>query len=63
MYHVIKYISSYEDAVVIEDKDFVSTTLNILAWQSRAVFWIVVFALPLAILAAGIVIWARRKHL
>jgi hypothetical protein len=63
MYHVIKYISSYEDAVVIEDKDFVSTTLNILAWQSRAVFWIIVFALPLAILAVGVVIWARRKHL
>jgi ABC-2 type transport system permease protein len=63
LYHVINYISEYDDAVVIKDKDFVSTNLTILGGQARAVFWIIVVALPLAILATGIVIWARRKHL
>ncbi len=63
LYHVIKYISSYEDAVVIQDKNFESDTLTILAWQKRAVLWLVVLALPLAVLAFGVVVWARRKHL
>jgi ABC-2 type transport system permease protein len=63
LYHVIKYISSYEDAVVIQDKNFESDTLTILAWQKRAVLWIVVLALPLAVLAFGVAVWARRKHL
>jgi hypothetical protein len=63
LYHVINYISEYEDAVVIKDKDFVSTNLTILGWQSRAVFWVLVVAIPLALLAAGVIVWARRKHL
>ncbi len=61
--HVIDYISEYSDAVVIPDKNFESTTLNILTWQVRIVLWVVVIALPLAILAIGVVIWAKRRHL
>ena len=56
-------INDYNDAVIIPDKDFVSTTLNILTWQVMVVFWIVVVALPLAILALGVIVWARRRHL
>lgn len=59
----LNFINDYNDAVVIADKDFVSTTLNILTWQVRVVFWVVVIALPLAILAVGVIVWARRRHL
>ena len=61
--HVLDYISEYSDGVVIPDKDFESTTLNILSWQSRVVLYVVVIAIPLLILAAGILIWSKRRHL
>jgi hypothetical protein len=61
--HVLDYISEYSDGVVIPDKNFESTMLNILSWQSRMVLYVVVIALPLAILAAGILIWSKRRHL
>lgn len=60
---IVDYISEYNDIVVIEDKDFESTTLNILTWQIRVVLWVVVIALPLAILAIGVIIWSKRRHL
>ncbi len=61
--HLLDYISEYSDGVVIPDKDFESTTLNILSWQSRLVLYVVVIAIPLLILAAGILIWSKRRHL
>ena len=61
--HVIDYISEYADALVIPDKNFESSTMNILTWQIRVVLWVVVIALPLAILAIGVVIWSKRRHL
>ena len=60
---LVDYISEYNDLVVIEDKNFESTTLNILTWQVRVVLWVVVIAMPLAILAIGIIIWSKRRHL
>ncbi len=63
MEHVLDYISEYSDGVVIPDKDFESTMLNILSWQSRLVLYIVVIALPLMILVVGILIWSKRRHL
>ena len=60
---VVDYISEYNDLVVIEDKNFESTALNILTWQVRVVLWVVVIAMPLAILAIGIIIWSKRRHL
>ncbi len=59
----LNFINDYTDAVIIPDKNFVSTTLNILTWQVTVVFWVVVVALPLAILALGVIVWARRRHL
>ena len=59
----LNFINSYNDAVIIPDKNFVSTTLNILSWQVMVVFWVVVVAIPLAILALGVIVWARRRHL
>ena len=61
--HVLDYISEYSDGVVIPDKTFESTTLNILSWQSRVVLYVVVIAIPLLILLAGILIWSKRRHL
>jgi hypothetical protein len=61
--HVLDYISEYSDGVVIPDKNFESTMLNLLSWQSRLVLYIVVIALPLLILVAGILIWSKRRHL
>ena len=60
---VVDYISEYNDVVVIEDKNFESNTLNILTWQVRVVLWVVVIFMPLAILAIGIIIWSKRRHL
>ena len=60
---VVDYISEYNDVVVIEDKNFESNTLNILTWQIRVVLWVVVIAMPLAILVIGIIIWSKRRHL
>ena len=57
------FINAYNDAVIIPDKNFVSTTLNILSWQVMVVFWVVIVAIPLAILALGVIVWARRRHL
>ena len=59
----LNFINDDTDAVIIPDKDFVSTTLNILTWQVMVVFWVVVVAIPLAILALGVIVWARRRHL
>ena len=61
--HLLDYISEYSDGVVIPDKDFESKNLNILSWQSRLVLYVVVIAIPLLILLAGILIWAKRRHL
>ena len=61
--HVLDYISEYSDGVVILGKTFESTTLNILSWQSRVVLYVVVIAIPLLILLAGILIWSKRRHL
>ena len=63
MEHVLDYISEYSDGIVIPDKNFESTMLNILSWQSRLVLYLVVIALPLLILVAGILIWSKRRHL
>ena len=60
---IVDYISEYNDLVVIQDKDFESNTLNILTWQVRVVLWVVVIAMPLAILVIGIIIWSKRRHL
>lgn len=59
----LNFINDYSDAVIIPDKNFQSTMLNILTWQVRVVLWVVVIAIPLAILAIGVVVWARRRHL
>ena len=60
---VLDYMSEYSDGIVIPDKDFESTALSILSWQSRIVLWVVVIAIPLAILVAGVLIWSKRRHL
>ncbi len=59
----LDFINDYSDAVIIPDKNFKSTTLNILSWQVTVVFWVVVVAIPLAILLIGVIVWARRRHL
>lgn len=61
--HIVEYVSEYNDVLVIKDKDFTSPALNILTWQVRVVLWVVVIAMPLAILAVGVLIWSKRRHL
>lgn len=59
----LNYVSEYTDAVIIPDKNFESKALTILSWQGRLVFWVVVVAIPLIVIAAGVIVWARRRHL
>jgi len=60
---LLDYMTEYSDGIVIPDKDFESTVLSILTWQSNVVLWVVVIGLPLVILAVGAVIWTKRRHL
>lgn len=59
----LNYVSEYTDAVIIPDKNFESQALTLLAWQGNLIFWIVVVGIPVIIIAAGIIVWARRRHL
>ncbi|MDR3149209.1 MAG: GldG family protein [Oscillospiraceae bacterium] len=59
----ISYMADYTDGLVIPDKDFQSSVLTILGWQSRTVLIVLVLILPLAIIALGVIIWLRRRHL
>ncbi|MDR2359844.1 MAG: GldG family protein [Oscillospiraceae bacterium] len=59
----INYMADYTDGLVIPDKDFQSSVLSILGWQSRTVLIVLVLILPLVIIALGIIIRLRRRHL
>ena len=59
----LNYVSEYTDAVIIPDKDFDSKALTILTWQGNLIFWLVIVAIPVIIIAAGVIVWARRRHL
>ncbi len=60
---VINYIREDGKGVVIPDKNFASSALTVRSWQISLIFWIIVILLPLAILAAGVTVRVRRKHL
>ena len=57
------FMNSFTGSVVIPARAITSDELHIQGWQSSIVFWISVVALPLLILAAGIVVWRRRRHM
>ncbi|MDR0857655.1 MAG: GldG family protein [Oscillospiraceae bacterium] len=58
----LEYISEYADGLLIEDKEFVSMALTLLQWQGNLILWLFVIAIPAILIAAGIIVWARRKN-
>ncbi|NLD87850.1 MAG: GldG family protein [Clostridiales bacterium] len=58
----IDYMNPMVDAVSIEAKDFTSTELIIMEDQARVIFWVLIVALPLVILALGFVVWIKRRN-
>ena len=57
------YLSSFTSSVVVEPRAIESGELSILGWQMSVVFWVIVVLIPLLILAAGVVVWARRRNM
>ena len=51
------------DSLEIETKDYVMTTITADNTQSKIIFAFAVIIYPLAIIAVGVVIWMRRRHL
>jgi ABC-2 type transport system permease protein len=58
----LEYISEYADGLLIQDKEFVSTVLSLLEWQGNLILWLFVIAIPVGLIIAGIIVWARRKN-
>lgn len=63
MVATINFMSDDKDAVLIEAKNFSSTTLSILGSQVSVLFWVLIVIIPFGLLALGLVIWLRRRHL
>jgi ABC-2 type transport system permease protein len=63
MMAAIDMMTDDSDAVIIQPKNFSSITLTVLGSQVRALFWILIIVIPFGILAVGIAIWLRRRHL
>ncbi len=59
----VNFMTDETDTVIIEAKEYSSTNLSILGSQVTALFWVLVIIIPLGLLALGIVIWLRRRHL
>jgi hypothetical protein len=60
---VISMMTDETDAVIIEAKNYESTSLTILGTQVTTLFWVMIIIIPFGILAIGLVIWLRRRHL
>ncbi len=60
---VISMMTEETDAVIIEAKNYESTTLSLLGSQVVTLFWVMIVIIPFGILAIGLVIWLRRRHL
>lgn len=60
---VVSAMTQETDAVVIEAKNYESTTLSLLGTQVVTLFWLLIIIIPFGILAIGLVIWLRRRHL
>jgi len=59
----LSYISDNTEGLVIADKSFTSRILTITGTQTRTIFIFIVLLMPLAIIAAGIAVYFRRRHL
>lgn len=62
MLNVINKITGKETGISILPKDLTTTTIDITAGQVRNLTILVMYAIPIAIMAVGVVIWFRRRH-
>ncbi len=60
---VVSAMTEETDAVIIEAKNYESTTLTLLGSQVTTLFWIMIIIIPFGILAIGLIVWLRRRHL
>ena len=59
---VLSYMSPASEMVYVPARDIIPGSMQVLAGQSTVLFWILM-SIPLLILALGIVVWRRRRHL
>lgn len=59
----VGFMTEDSEAVVVEAKEYSSTTLSVLGSQVTILFWILCIIIPFGILALGMIIWLRRRHL
>ena len=60
---VVNFMTDDSDAVIISAKNFESTTLTIQGSEVTALFWVLIIIIPFGLLALGLIIWLRRRHL
>jgi hypothetical protein len=60
---VMNFVSEDEDAIIIDDKDYTTDTLVLAGWQKSVLFWLLLIIIPVGSLAAGFIVWARRRHM
>lgn len=58
----MNYMNPVVDAVSIEARDFVDSTLVILTETANAILVVTVFLIPLLIMGLGLFVWIRRKN-
>jgi hypothetical protein len=56
-------LMSKKSSITVSEKDSASTTLGLASWQNNVILIIFVIGIPLIILAIGLIIWLRRRHL
>lgn len=58
----LNFMSDDSESVSIESKDISTTTLTVPGSARRVIFYLLIVVIPCVCLAAGIVVWARRRH-
>jgi len=60
---VINDFNPMGESVIIDTKGLATDEMSIQAWQGTIIFWILVVVLPVLFLAAGTLIWIRRRNM
>ena len=59
--NMMNWLSADEDLISIRPKEPTDRRLNMKQWQMTALFWFSVVLLPIAIVLAGVGVWAKRR--
>ena len=60
--NTLNFMGDNSETVVIESKDLTSAALAVPGSVKSMLYYVLIFIIPGACLAGGVVVWARRKH-